>query len=439
MYNKLQMFSKINNFFLFLSKNTLNYYWLYTHVIHQTKYKFSHLMSIKYLFLRYFKFYQNINILQNINWILFYQHNRFKHIKHPIYKFILNFKPNNRLFLNLQYNDEYDKDLEELETKNLTFVSPGMFLKYFEKKKSLKRTKMIKLLTIKYFKKLFLTLKIKQIFLILKKNPIFFFDIVYLLKQPMALWIKKRKDAKLKTVLMKLDLNIAHLEFLNKQKPELQIIFKNLNNDGIDNSNNVTQVSNDQTTTDVVNDQTTTDVVNDQTTTDVVNDQTTTDVVNDQTTTDVVNDQTTTDVVNDQTTTDVVNDQTTTDVVNDQTTTDVVNDQTTTDVVNDQTTTDVVNDQTTTDVVNDQTTTDIIRKTRNKFINKNIKKKEKEKILKKKKKVEYEFFKIKVHSPQIEYIFFLENKNYTTNKTKQKGRIKRKITKKIVKKNKIID
>lgn len=73
--------------------------------------------------------------------------------RHSPYKFIFNFKPNNRLFLIFKNN---------LQTKYTTyaFTSLGLFIKFFEKKKSLKKSKIIKFLMLKYFRKLFVFLKI---------------------------------------------------------------------------------------------------------------------------------------------------------------------------------------------------------------------------------------------------------------------------------------
>jgi hypothetical protein len=80
----------------------------------------------------------------------------------------------NRLFVNFL----------DIKKRNYVSISPGLFIKFFEKKKSLKKTKTIKLLIAKFLRKLLLLTKIKYAFLIIKKTPIYLIEILNMLNQP---------------------------------------------------------------------------------------------------------------------------------------------------------------------------------------------------------------------------------------------------------------
>lgn len=69
------------------------------------------------------------------------------------YYLLLNFRYNNTLFTTLRL-------VSHLLNKNLLFTSPGMFIKFFQKKKSLKKHKLTKFLTIKFIRKLLVIAKI---------------------------------------------------------------------------------------------------------------------------------------------------------------------------------------------------------------------------------------------------------------------------------------
>jgi hypothetical protein len=80
----------------------------------------------------------------------------------------------NKLFINLQNHKK----------KNYTFISPGLFIKFFEKKKSLKKTKTVKFLMAKYLRKLFIISKITNIILIIKNTPSHLVEIIKLINTP---------------------------------------------------------------------------------------------------------------------------------------------------------------------------------------------------------------------------------------------------------------
>jgi hypothetical protein len=82
----------------------------------------------------------------------------------------------NKLIINLQ---NYKKI-------NYTFISPGFFIKFFEKKKSLKKTKTLKFLMAKYLRKLFIISKITNLILIIKNTPSNLIEIIKLINTPIV-------------------------------------------------------------------------------------------------------------------------------------------------------------------------------------------------------------------------------------------------------------
>lgn len=95
--------------------------------------------------------------------------------KQLLYFLILSFKKN-KLFINLK----------NFYKKNYMSISSGLFIKFFEKKKSFKKNKTIKLLMAKYIRKIFLISRIKNTILIVKKNPVFLMEIINLFNSPIA-------------------------------------------------------------------------------------------------------------------------------------------------------------------------------------------------------------------------------------------------------------
>nr|ASY95739.1 hypothetical protein [Stylonychia lemnae] len=89
------------------------------------------------------------------------------------FNLVFTFK-NRRLLLNLQ--DE--------STKNLFYFSPGFFIKFFEKKKSLKKNKSLKMLSARYLRKLYIFTKIKYSIFHIKKTPVGFLEFLSSLNTP---------------------------------------------------------------------------------------------------------------------------------------------------------------------------------------------------------------------------------------------------------------
>ena len=81
---------------------------------------------------------------------------------------------NYRLFFNFKKN-RFFINLLNCINKNYMSLSNGLFIKYFNFKKSLKKKKLLKLLLLKYLRKMFLILKITNLNLFIKSAG-FFFD-----------------------------------------------------------------------------------------------------------------------------------------------------------------------------------------------------------------------------------------------------------------------
>jgi hypothetical protein len=70
------------------------------------------------------------------------------------------------------------------QKKNILSLSPGLFIKFYENRKSLRKNKTIKMLIAKYLRKIFLITKIKKAILMIKKTPVFFLEMLNLFSQP---------------------------------------------------------------------------------------------------------------------------------------------------------------------------------------------------------------------------------------------------------------
>lgn len=90
-----------------------------------------------------------------------------------LYTLILTFKKN-KIFINL---NDYLKI-------NYFFMSSGFFIKYFEKKKTLKKGKIIRTLMIRYLRKIFILVNIPRTILMIKKTPIFLMEFLNFFCQP---------------------------------------------------------------------------------------------------------------------------------------------------------------------------------------------------------------------------------------------------------------
>jgi hypothetical protein len=89
-----------------------------------------------------------------------------------MYNLILTFNKN-KVFMNIS----------DVCKRNYLFLSPGFFIKYFNKKKLYKKSKVIRTLQIKYLRKIFLLLHLPNTILFIKKTPLFLLEILNLFNQ----------------------------------------------------------------------------------------------------------------------------------------------------------------------------------------------------------------------------------------------------------------
>lgn len=92
-----------------------------------------------------------------------------------IYKLYFTFT-RTRIFVNLTNNSH----------KNYLSLSVGLFLRFFKNKKSFKKNKLIKLLLVKYLRKLLLVSNIKNVYLYVQKTPLFLTELVKTLTTPLV-------------------------------------------------------------------------------------------------------------------------------------------------------------------------------------------------------------------------------------------------------------
>lgn len=79
------------------------------------------------------------------------------------------------MYINLQNN---------LNKKTYLYLTPGFFVKFFEKKKSIKKNKNTKILMSKYLRKIYIITKIKNQIIVVKNNPIFLIEFLTFLNSP---------------------------------------------------------------------------------------------------------------------------------------------------------------------------------------------------------------------------------------------------------------
>jgi len=123
-----------------------------------------------FFFVQSYLFLLTNNELDIINFLIKKNKKKFKFF----YYLFFTFKDNQRFFINFKNFDRI----------NFLFLTQGFFLKFFEKKKSLKKTKTLKLLLARYLRKFLVLLNIKNKILIVKKNPTSLLEIISLINSP---------------------------------------------------------------------------------------------------------------------------------------------------------------------------------------------------------------------------------------------------------------
>jgi hypothetical protein len=77
------------------------------------------------------------------------------------------------------------------------FLTSGFFIKFFEKKKSMKKNKLIKLIMMRYLRKVFLYANVWKLILIIKKIPLNLNELLKIFSQVFLLKIIKKKKEKI--------------------------------------------------------------------------------------------------------------------------------------------------------------------------------------------------------------------------------------------------
>jgi hypothetical protein len=159
------------------------------------------ILNLKYI--RYFNKIQKSNVLFNIRlrklfsnylvlkkkilWLFFNTYNAI------YYQFIFDYfyalkllkkrKKMNYLIFSFKKNKLF-VNLLNFYKKNFLFLSSGLFIKFFEKKKSFKKNKIIKILLAKYLRKIFILAKVNNIIFLIKSIPVYLLEIINFLNQP---------------------------------------------------------------------------------------------------------------------------------------------------------------------------------------------------------------------------------------------------------------
>jgi hypothetical protein len=177
------LFPSVLNYFIF--ELSITFYWIreFIFALFLIKYDFFYFWKISNL--NNFNFLLFSLLIRNFNKINAYSTNN---VINP-YKFILSFKPKNRIYFNLWNYYKFEK-------LNHTFFSLGLLLKYFDKKKARKKSKLFKLLAIKYFKKFFFFSKIKLLNLYVLNTPVIFFELLNLFNQPFFIFKQIKNEKK---------------------------------------------------------------------------------------------------------------------------------------------------------------------------------------------------------------------------------------------------
>ena len=125
-------------------------------------------------FSRFFFFYNKINTTL----VLFFQKkiNSTLTKRIPVYSLYWTFTKTHRLYINLlNGSDIY---------YNYISLSPGLFLKFYGQKRPLKRTKLFKVLLVKYLRKLLITSRLKDVSVSVNRLPLLFTELFSIFMTP---------------------------------------------------------------------------------------------------------------------------------------------------------------------------------------------------------------------------------------------------------------
>lgn len=116
------------------------------------------------------------NLITNLYVDVFYKLNKSRKYRNKNSYYIVVSFPRNRMFINLL----------NFKKNNFFSLSSGLFIKFFEKKKSFKKNKTIKILMAKYLRKIFIMTKLKNITLISKNTPSSLIEFLTFLNTPIV-------------------------------------------------------------------------------------------------------------------------------------------------------------------------------------------------------------------------------------------------------------
>lgn len=184
-FSKALNFNAYQNTFNFIKFKFFNikYAKLLSNVRSKTS-KMLYKLSKNPIFIKKIKMKIILNFIYNYNFFfnsiaieLFYYLKHKKYLKKNkiFYYLIISFKKN-KIFINLK----------NFFKKTYLTLSTGLFIKFFEKKKSFKKNKTIKILMAKYIRKIFLITKIINSILIVKRVPKLLTEILNFFNSPIA-------------------------------------------------------------------------------------------------------------------------------------------------------------------------------------------------------------------------------------------------------------
>lgn len=184
-FSKALNFNSYQNTFNFIKFKFFNikYARLLSNIRSKTS-KILYKLSKNPIFIKKMKMKIILNFIYNYNFFfnsiaieLFYYLKHKKYLKKNkiFYYLIISFKKN-KIFINLK----------NFFKKTYLTLSTGLFIKFFEKKKSFKKNKTIKILMAKYIRKIFLITKIINSILIVKRVPKLLTEILNFFNSPIA-------------------------------------------------------------------------------------------------------------------------------------------------------------------------------------------------------------------------------------------------------------
>jgi hypothetical protein len=170
-----------------LWKNLFKIYVFYNISCNRGKFVFSLFSSVLRRLLE--GFYRTYTDFVDNSYRFLYLRKNVRVAKINYYSLLWNFKSNNTFFSTLRLFSNNNSN-----NKNITSLSPGMFIKFFQNKKSYKKHKLTKLLIIKFFRKMFVIARLWKLSLVIKRLPSLFLELLKFFHQPVYLKFQKQRS-----------------------------------------------------------------------------------------------------------------------------------------------------------------------------------------------------------------------------------------------------